>query len=101
MVDVLFWQTETTVAAGQGGGEAICPLPDSRGGGGLRRRDATDLGDAQMMMRESDDHKCYLYLDVLRVRPAFCTCSVSHAFAVCHKIWPYRRDFVAANLPEK
>ena len=47
-------------------------------------------------------HKCYLFLHVLRVR----TCSVAvpsvcHAFAVCHKMWPYRRDFDAANLSKK
>ena len=24
-----------------------------------------------------------------------------HAFAVCHKIWPYRRDVVAVILPKK
>ena len=23
------------------------------------------------------------------------------AFAVCHKMWPYRRDFDAANLSKK
>ena len=23
------------------------------------------------------------------------------AFAICHKMWPYRRDFDAANLSEK
>ena len=28
-------------------------------------------------------------------------CSVCHAFAVCHKMWPYRRDFDAANLSKK
>ena len=28
----------------------------------------------------------------------FRTCSVCHAFAVCHKMWLYRRDFDAANL---
>ena len=27
--------------------------------------------------------------------------SVRHAFAVCHKMWPYRRDFDAANLSKK
>ena len=27
--------------------------------------------------------------------------SVCHAFAVCHKMWPYRRDFDAANLSKK
>ena len=52
-------------------------------------------------------HKCYLFLHVflhvLRVavphllfRPSVC-----HAFAVCHKMWPYRRDFDAANLSKK
>ena len=43
-------------------------------------------------------HKCYLFLHVLRVRTC---CSVCHAFAVCHKMWPYRRDFDAANLSKK
>ena len=28
-------------------------------------------------------------------------CSVCQAFAVCHKMWPYRRDFDVANLSEK
>ena len=28
-------------------------------------------------------------------------CSVCRHFAVCHKIWPYRRDAVAAILPKK
>ena len=27
--------------------------------------------------------------------------SVCHAFAVCHKMWPYCRDFDAANLSKK
>ena len=27
--------------------------------------------------------------------------SVRHAFAVCHKMWPYRRDFDVANLSKK
>ena len=29
------------------------------------------------------------------------TCSVRHAFAVCHKMWLYRRDSDAANLSKK
>ena len=45
-------------------------------------------------------------VDVLRARPAACCCcsvrlSVCQGFAVGHKIWPYRRDFVAANLPKQ
>ena len=39
----------------------------------------------------------YLYLDMLLRVPGLLFC---HAFAVCHKIWLYRRDFVAANLPK-
>ena len=47
-------------------------------------------------------HKCYLFLDVLRVAvPWPAVPSVCQAFAVCHKMWPYRRDFDAANLSEK
>ena len=41
-------------------------------------------------------HKCYLILDRLRVRGLF-----RQAFAVCHKMWPYRRDSDAANLSKK
>ena len=36
---------------------------------------------------------CFAFLDGC--------CSVCRHFAVCHKIWPYRRDAVVANLPKK
>ena len=48
-------------------------------------------------------NKCYLFLHRLRAPPVphlFCP-SVCQAFAVCHKMWPYRRDFDAANLSKK
>ena len=41
-------------------------------------------------------HKCF----VLRCAARGC-CSVSRHFAVCHKIWLYRRDALAAILPKK
>ena len=34
-------------------------------------------------------HKCYLFLDRLRVAVPWPVPSVCHAFAVCHKMWPY------------
>ena len=41
-------------------------------------------------------HKCFC----IETCFAFlaCCCSVCHAFAVCHKIWPYRRHALAAIL---
>ena len=43
-------------------------------------------------------HKCYLFLHRLRAPPAVPHLLFCHAFAICHKMWPYRRDFDAANL---
>ena len=42
-----------------------------------------------------------LFVPTRPSRPWLVRPSVSHAFAVCHKMWPYRRDFDAANLSKK
>ena len=43
-----------------------------------------------------------LFVPTPTSRPHLLFClSVCHAFAVCHKMWPYRRDFDAANLSKK
>ena len=33
-------------------------------------------------------------------RPSVCL-SVCQGFAICYKMWQYRRNFVAANLPKQ
>ena len=44
-------------------------------------------------------HKCFCIESCFAFLAA--CCSVSHVFAVCHKIWLYRRDALAAILPKQ
>ena len=50
-------------------------------------------------LHQNCDHKCFC-IETCFAFLALPVFSVRHAFAVCHKMWLYRRDAVAANLPK-